>query len=142
MRPSANQCAVLQLEDGRRRAHLVLVGSVPSKKNNRSHTGARAHYDKETAAAIETLIDQARLQWRRRPALDSPEMHFTVFCVNARQDIDGILTTLLDVLVKAGVLFDDSIRWCNGLKVILPATICDPRDARAEVTLYFAEEVE
>ena len=117
---------------------LVLRGSVPTKKNQlRPRAGrGRAHrYDASTAADLERLITYARIQWGPRDPLESPRMEFRFFVLNARQDRDGILTTILDCLKTARVLIDDSIYRCNGELLLHPAQLVAAGEERVEVTL-------
>lgn len=117
---------------------LDIEGAIPSKKNNRAAKGARAHYDPETRAAIDAIIWQLKAQWgNRRISVESPELRFYLKLANRKQDRDGCITTLLDCLVKAGVLFDDSVRWSNGLQSTMPAEIVDPRDQGALIVVTF-----
>lgn len=80
-------------------------------------------YDEQTAGELLALETYARIRWGPRPPLTHPDISVTFYCVNAAQDRDGMLTTVLDVLVKARVLTDDNMRHCNGAIVLRPAVI-------------------
>lgn len=54
--------------------------------------------------------------------LKHPRIEFQAFIPKKSWslDIDGVFTTILDILVKAGILAQDNIRNCNGGISILP----------------------
>jgi hypothetical protein len=107
------------------RVYVVLEfrSAVPTKKNKLrpSGRGQRLHYDKELRAQLDDLALQAKVQWGSRPPAVHPEIHMIVVTPDASQDRDGVWTTIQDVLVKARVLPDDSIREFNGKIAIEPA---------------------
>jgi hypothetical protein len=116
-----------------------LRGNLPSKKNTRSASG---HYPKNVSETLRDLELQARVGWRDSrgplPPVVDPDITFQLFIKNPSKDRDGIITTLLDVLVKARVLPDDSIRKYNGREVIEPVILVDSiRDERAAVQIVF-----
>lgn len=102
--------------------HVLRVNlPMPSKKNllrrrrkptvmpnNRRWIGM--YRDPEVADAINALTLDLQRQWGAKPPLDSPYIHITLIAPTARQDADNIKTTLLDCLVKAGVLVGDNIK--------------------------------
>ena len=97
---------------------LELRGSVPCKKN-RWHRGKGGMYFDEPEAKrgniqalIDALILQSRTQWNGQAVrpIERTELISAVFTVkDGRSDLDGKWTTLQDILVKAGVLRNDSI---------------------------------
>lgn len=142
--PSTTVPAGLTLDGNfRERIVITLYGAAPSKKNALRPTfGRRGYvYDAQTKAALESLVDQARIQWgTRRRAVTSPRIQFKAFTLNRKQDRDGMLTTALDVMKKAGILHDDCIEFCNGEIVIEPATIVlHDRERRLEISIDFPE---
>jgi hypothetical protein len=115
---------------------IVLYGDLPAKKNRiKAVRGRGGHYDKETAATIENLILQARAAWGSHAPVRDPALRIKMWIANNRKDRDGILTTLLDVLVQARVLHDDAVLLCNGIITLLPATLCKKQDERAEIDI-------
>jgi len=59
--------------------------------------------------------------------LSHPSMDVHIYTRSRRQDRDNIVTTVLDVLVKAGVLAGDNIARFNGMLTVHPAKI-DPHE--------------
>lgn len=89
---------------------LVLLGPCPSKKNRRHvRRGGGVYFDRaEVQPAIDRLVLQARSQWQQEP-LSRAVVRATFLVRSRRQDVDNMLTTLLDCLVLAGVLANDNI---------------------------------
>jgi len=91
---------------------LVLLGHMPSKKNNlrpRFGKGRGLMNSREVTAIIQGFEIQARAAWRGKPTIERAKISAT-FCVpNGFGDLDGKYTTLQDVLVKAGVIRNDTI---------------------------------
>lgn len=104
---------------------LVLYGPVPSKKNRywRDVRG-RPFKDEALRRAIDSLIMQVPPSARLR--LEHPDIEIEFGFERMNQDRDNALTTILDVLVEAGVLLDDRTSVCNGLITILPARRASP----------------
>jgi len=106
---------------------LTLHGHCPSKKNLwRRGRGQKAYIDRSSQAEIDSLVLQARSAWRRAP-LSHPSIDVYIYTRSRRQDRDNIVTTILDVLVKAEVLTGDNIARCNGTLTVHPAKI-DPHE--------------
>ncbi len=106
---------------------LTLHGHCPSKKNLwRRGRGQKAYIDRSSQAEIDSLVLQARSAWRRAP-LSHPSMEVYIYTRSRRQDRDNIVTTILDVLVKAEVLTGDNIARFNGTLTVHPAKI-DPNE--------------
>lgn len=102
---------------------------IPSKKNHlrpRKGPGKGKMYDPEVKQAMTDLRWQAKAQWAHRLPVRHPILHFWIAAPD-KQDRDGIVTTLLDVLKAEEILVDDSIRWNNGLCVIYPAAPSDQK---------------
>lgn len=99
---------------------LTFRTAIPSKKNAlvpRRGRGTGKVYRPEVKAAMQQLEAQAALQWGRRRPLEHPDVEYWLSCHNEAQDRDGMETTLLDALKKAGVITDDSVRFFNGEKL-------------------------
>ena len=107
---------------------LSLWGSVPSKKNSyRPRKGGKGFYkDDKLQAELDYLTLQIPAEMRGLK-LQHPDMtfRFTVAKGATRRDRDNMCQTLIDVLVSAGVLWDDSISQCNGRIIIEPAVVGD-----------------
>lgn len=105
-----------------RTIELELFGKIPSKKNRyqRNPRRNRPFKDRELARAIDDLVLQIPPVYRNL-RLEHPDITVQFGFDNFRQDRDNALTTLLDVLVVAGVLADDSTSRCNGTITLLPA---------------------
>ena len=105
-------------------ARLILSGHVPAKKNAwRRRANGGIGVDRETHAHIDALILQARVQWGRKAPLVNPDMDVKFIVRDRRGDRDNKLTTVIDVLVKAGVLKNDNMKQFNGTLVLMPAEV-------------------
>lgn len=97
---------------------LVLMGPVPTKKNKLRPRGRGKGYmnDPVVTAMIDALDAQIPAAFRNL-FLEHPEVRWT-FCVpELNADRDGKHTTLLDILKKAGVIYDDNMKRYNGREV-------------------------
>lgn len=102
---------------------LTLIGTVPSKKNRyRRSVNGGMYTTASTKALLDGIILQAQSQWKRPPVVH-PDMDVTFYVQNQASDRDNKVTALLDCLVKARVLCDDSISKFNGTLTILPAQL-------------------
>jgi hypothetical protein len=139
------------LLDARQGRLIQLHGRIPSKKNAKAiaphgDTGKYTlWYAREDRQRINDLVQVAALSWRdlktgRLPAVEHPSVCFEFYLQGTasseqihtryRKDRDNMATTVLDVLVKAGVLVDDDIAHCNGRIQILPAVVGPTEGAR------------
>lgn len=103
---------------------LVIPGWVPSKKNLLKLTrSGHGYYDPEVKARLVEMEEAVRDQWAGREPLVHPAigMHFTL--ASSRSDRDNKFTTVLDALVKGGVLVDDCIAKSNGVYLIMAAIV-------------------
>jgi hypothetical protein len=118
----------------RERLQMTLVGRIPTKKNRLApgRPGQKMHYRNDVKAEMKALLDQVFILWKRRP-LDHPAVDWKLYIPNGGQDRDGMVTTLLDVLKKGGVIVDDSIRHFNGLETKHPAVIVPAGEERVEI---------
>lgn len=87
---------------------MVLLGHVPSKKNTWQRGKSGMYIPSEVKAEIYGLILQAKAQWQQ-PPMDQASVTINFIVPDGRADLDNKLTCVLDVLVKAGVLRNDSI---------------------------------
>jgi Holliday junction resolvase RusA-like endonuclease len=90
---------------------IILEGPIPSKKNmlRRSKNGGMFR-NAEVSAKIDALTMQAAIQWGERGPLIRPSIQVLFRVIDKRSDIDNKMTTVLDCLVKAGVLENDNIK--------------------------------
>jgi Holliday junction resolvase RusA-like endonuclease len=120
------------------RVRLVLYADFCCKKNRIRAGKGGGHYPKEVKATLENLTLQARAQWGPRKPVASPSMEIFLYIKNKRKDRDGIWQTILDCLVAARVLFDDSLEWLNGQEVKHRAEfVSHIRDERVEILMEF-----
>ena len=89
---------------------LELRGAVPSKKNRLRVSRKGGRYADGVRGALDSLRLQAQAAWRGQEPLERVSCIDVVFLVrDGRADADGKYTAVQDVLVKAGVLRNDSI---------------------------------
>jgi hypothetical protein len=129
-----------ELVGDRELVRLVVHGHVPGKKDALRPGGARGkkgfHYSPDVKQKIVEAAFQLRVQWGGRPPVLHPELHFKPFFNGrASRDRDGLWTAILDCMVEAGILFDDSAEYCNGTETHLPAEFA-PED-RCELSVIF-----
>lgn len=118
---------------------ITLHGHCPAKKNNwKPRAGGGIRTDKDTANFIQDLIDQAWIEWRNLhagtgPMLEHPEMSVQFFVRFRGCDRDNKLSTILDVLQKAGVIRNDNIAHFNGELRLLPAVVATEEKTVIEI---------
>jgi Holliday junction resolvase RusA-like endonuclease len=98
---------------------LVIAGDIPCKKNRQrigKHGGI--YKDPKVRDYEELVAWEVKLQ--RMEPIVGPFNLEAVFTINARKDIDGALTTILDCLERAGAIEND--RDCIGLSCAKIAT--------------------
>jgi Holliday junction resolvase RusA-like endonuclease len=99
-------------------------GLTKSKKN--SYTPTRGGMFKNSALKAELdRLEQQVPGDLRDLNLIHPDITVRFKSRSARRDRDGLLASVLDVLVRCKVLADDSIGKCNGRIIIEPAEVCD-----------------
>ncbi len=125
---------------------ITILGQTPSQKNAKTiaynrRTGKPFPMSKQN---VKDWQEYAALQLRlispKKPLEGRQSISIMFYLKDRRRrDIDNMLTTIQDALVKAGILRDDS--WLN-LKVgNLDATL-DPNKPRAEIKLTRVKELE
>ncbi len=125
------------------RIELTFYGRVPSKKNQyravvRKTGKAALVKDRKLTGKLNYLVEQIdRELWDL--GLTHPAITFQKYCPveEMNQDRDGQITCLLDLLVRTGLLVDDSDLQNNGRWVIEP-TIVSP-EMRIDLTLETTE---
>ena len=116
---------------------IRFTGPFPSKKNKLfRRSNGRLGVDRKTQDQIDALVWQARSQWAALP-VGHPGMCWRFGIRNRGQDRDNIKTTLLDVLVKAGVLVDDNFMHLNDWEITEPATLIQKgQKSWVDITLW------
>lgn len=108
--------------------NIVLRGTVPGKKNRRGiKAGGRGLYTPpEVKAQLASLQLQLQAQLGSLRGLRHPDLKICFHISNPGIDRDNAETALFDLMKKAGMIVDDSIRHFNGTVVSLPAKIVEP----------------
>ena len=106
--------------------------STVTARARTSGKDGRTYIDDETQALIDTLTTQAKAQWKHEP-VTYPSMSIQFFTRDRRRDRDNLLTTVLDCLRDAGVIFNDTIKSFNGTLVLLPAVVDENERVAIEV---------
>lgn len=104
---------------------LELYGPIPSKKNSykkRSGRGRGMFKDRDLQSKLDYLTLQIPAE-ARGLELVHPDVTIQFTVPDRGRDRDNMVTSLLDVLVLAGVLKNDNIASFNGRLVIEPAEV-------------------
>lgn len=120
---------------------LTISGDCPSKKNNKRivtnrKTGkpfiisSERHNDWETGA-----IEELSLQFNGYKVTDYPITISATFYNSSkrRKDLDNQISSVLDVLVKAGVIEDDNVNFIDRLSLKYGGV--DKHNPRVEISL-------
>ena len=105
---------------------FTLRGHVPGKKNRLIPRGRGAHgkgfaNNPEVQAWINGLVLQAKSKWHDAPVTNCSVVAAFFLQTTAPtlgSDLDGKLTTLLDVLVPTSVLNDDRLKYVRHIEAI------------------------
>lgn len=108
---------------------VTIPGDPVSKKNRRVGTGKRSHYEPGVTQTIQSIQCIMAAKWAQygfanRQRLTNAELLVQVYPSNRRSDLDGYATTLIDCLVKAGVLYNDSMAHLVNVRV---KWVCHPK---------------
>lgn len=103
---------------------FTLYGITKSKKNAYTPRKGGMFKNKELADELDELEKQVPGDVRDL-CLEHPDMIFLFSSRSSRRDRDGLLASVLDVLVRCKVIVDDSIAHCNGFMTIVPAILQD-----------------
>jgi hypothetical protein len=106
--------------DTTRTFQLEFFGKVPAKKNSLIPTKKGPVINTGTRDSISRLELQVPGIYRDIN-LKHPDLEFAFYMPEGRSDRDNMVTTLLDVLCKMGVLENDTVAKCNGTITIHPA---------------------
>jgi Holliday junction resolvase RusA-like endonuclease len=88
---------------------LTYKGEIPVKKNTQRIGKHGGIYKAQKASDFE---DQIGWEWRltrQEPITGAFRIKSGYFCITARKDLDGCLTTLLDALQYAGAIENDKL---------------------------------
>lgn len=119
---------------------IELLGVVPSKKNmlrvsKIKRQGQRGvHLDPRTKKMINNLTVQVPGQYRGLGFID-PTITIEFISSNNRQDRDGKLITIFDILQNTQVIVNDNIKFFNGPIHIQPAQLCSVGEDKTIITL-------
>lgn len=103
---------------------ISLIGKVVAKKNLKRTFRARNGKMVATYGAGQQDLDRLAMQVPaevRDLGLVHPDIEFFFTVPDGRIDTDNSVTTCMDILVKMGVLQNDSVARNNGRKIIHPA---------------------
>ena len=120
---------------------LVIYGNVPSQKNRKiiSQNRATGRPFLRSAPKVKEWQEQASIQlnrqWRGLKVVGYPISMDIVFYFDSlrRRDLDNALSSVMDALVAAGVIEDDSVAFVNAIKVVYGGL--DREKPRAEIYL-------
>lgn len=124
------------------KATIEVAGNIPSKKNTYKAGGGRIYIPDEVKQKINGLTWQISRQWKGKPKLRHPNMVFRLFGGRSNQDRDNQVQTILDCMVKAGVLVNDDIGNSNGWMVTAPAMKAKKEDEGCVVNLHWEDGAE
>ena len=118
---------------------LTITGQTPAQKNSKSiaynrGTGKPFIMSNQNVKTWQNTAAIELLRYRIKEPLQGRQELSVMFYVkdNRRRDLDNMLTTIQDALVKAGILEDDS--W-KSLKIGEVDAELDKENPRAEITL-------
>jgi Holliday junction resolvase RusA-like endonuclease len=121
---------------------LKIPGLIPAFKNGKMLCRGRSITDPQKQRKMNHIVLMARAQipaaWRKHGAGHySMSVHF-LLPDKRRRDIDGMNSTLLDCLVKAGVFPDDC--WTVVPEQHQTSSLAPDGEARANVVVQFFGE--
>lgn len=124
---------------------LTLSGQVPAQKNSKSiaynrGTGKPFIMSNQNVKSWQNSADVELLRYRIKEPLQGKQELSVMFYVkdNRRRDLDNMLTTIQDALVRGGILEDDSWKY---LRIASVDADLDAVNPRAEITLKGIDEV-
>ena len=128
--------------------HSTFHGQILAKKNSKIISVNKAtgrpfvrmndRAKEQEAAMARQFSDDFTNQGMIEPLYDSVEVIMDIWNQDMRpRDLDNQISTILDGLVKAGVLQDDNQKYVSQIKGYYHGV--DKEDPRAEITIYSAE---
>ena len=118
---------------------LTILGQTPAQKNSKSiainrATGRPFIMSNKNVKDWQSMAALQLMQHRHNGPLEGKQELSIMFYVkdNRRRDLDNMLTTIQDALVKSGMLEDDSWKY---LRIGFVDAELDKDNPRAEITL-------
>ena len=115
---------------------LVISGTTPSKKNSRINTrSGRSFPSKRFTDWEKPALQELQLQFKKLKVTGYP-ITLTMIFYNAdrrRHDLDNQSSSILDTLVKAGILEDDNQNFVDSLQLQYGGV--DKENPRCEIYL-------
>lgn len=125
---------------------LTILGQTPAQKNSKSiainrATGKPFIMSNQNVKTWQNTAAIQLLRYRIKEPLQGKQELSIMFYVkdNRRRDLDNMLTTIQDALVKAGILEDDS--W-KSLKIGEIDATLDKANPRAVITIKSVDEIQ
>lgn len=109
-----------------------IYGLTRSKKNAYTVRSGRIVIGSDLKKELENLEMQIPAEVRDL-GLIHPDIRVQFNSRSDRRDRDGLLTVILDLMVKCRVIAGDNIRNCNGTITILPAILGDEDSAHVTI---------
>jgi Holliday junction resolvase RusA-like endonuclease len=113
----------------------ITIYGLASKKNRKApRKGGKGLYlEPKTRLMLERMAMQIPAEYREAK-LDNPEAEWWVTYTNGHIDMDGIMTTVLDLLQDAGILVNDNLVHFGNRQIIHPAVRGDCDSVRIKLT--------
>lgn len=112
---------------------FTLHGITSAKKNRYTPAKGKMFKGRELQAELDSLEMQVPGPCRDL-CLEHPDIDFYIKTRSSRRDRDGIVTGILDVMVKCRVIVEDNVKHFNGRMTIHPAEVCDEDSVRIVIT--------
>jgi Holliday junction resolvase RusA-like endonuclease len=116
--------------------NMVLIGHIPAKKNLKTpvrNKEGKVRFYNPGQADIDRLALQVPAELRDL-RLRHADFEFWFQVPDGRRDRDNSVTTLFDIFVQMGVIWNDSIARSNGKITIHPATLGDVAKTIIKIT--------
>lgn len=113
---------------------LHIRGHIPAKKNTWRPKPGGVYQRKDVRAEMDGVILQIKSQWKCAPLEETAFLKLAFTVPNGKSDLDNRATTVIDCLVKAGVVKNDSIARINSFSA--EATINPKAEEGCLVHIY------
>lgn len=109
----------ISLRDGP--IEIMFFGYATGKKNRKAprRGGGGIYLESKTRLALQRMELQVPSSARDR-RLESPDVDWYLTYTNAHVDVDGVITNVLDILQKYGVIVNDNVAHFGGKQTIWP----------------------
>jgi Holliday junction resolvase RusA-like endonuclease len=117
---------------------FTISGKIPSKKDQLKPRGRGIHgkgfYNPQTGR-IRAIEQEIVYQLGNYEPIDKPTITMDFICSSGRSDLDNKVTTILDCMVKSGILVNDNLEHLPGPITfqgrkgnvdIVEVTLCSP----------------